>query len=871
MSGFLCAMVGATFATVTVAAQVLRSKKGIIAVANAQVDTAQSYFGGASALFDGNTDLLSVNGGIFLTADFTIEMWFRSGNKTGQLFGNVLTNTGPVAGQVVCYYSPSPQRLEIYFSDQTSVGYVTNTTMAINTWHHIAMVRSGSTIRCYVNGTQQSATKTFSGELGTTTYPTWHIGGIPGNLDCFNGHIDEIRFSNTARYTATFTPSTTPFVNDANTLLLIHANGTDASTFFEDDNGAGRSAKAITAIGNAQVDTAQSKFGGASLLMDGSGDRLNVTGEVLPAQYTVEYWFRLASFTSAPTFVDFRGGGAHNYSDFITTGGVFTVYINSSSIVTSALSTNTWYHIAVVRDSSSDIKLYLNGTKTGVTLNDASYGLNTSWYIGDNYLFVSSVDGHMDEIRVSNTARYTANFSVATTPFVNDANTVLLLHCDGTDGSTVFRDDNGIIGSTPNAITANGNAQISTAQSKFGGSSALFDGFADYLEIKSNLPALSFGTGDFTFEGWFRFANTTADMALYTGATSNGDLDIRRVDDNTVRIGRVNTAWDLISSATGITSNTWHHIAVVRQSTTLTIYVDGVSKGSTSNSINYTVASQIRIGSFSSGGGLSYNGYMDEMRVSNIARYTAAFTPSTTAFTQDSNTLLLIHADGANASTTFLDSAGRTQKGVQANGNAQVSTAQSKFGGSSALFDGTNDKLVVNGDFSQTGDFTFECWFRTTTVSGDRCIFAIGNEATDRQLVLTSGNDLKTDEYGVGGIDISPDNTVTTDTWHHAALTRSGTTVTLWFNGVSQGTITSSATIGNANNLYIGALSDDAIDYSGYIDEFRVSNTARYTAAFTPSTTPFQNDDNTILLLHMDGTDASTVFFDDNGAKPYTP
>jgi hypothetical protein len=58
---------------------------------------------------------------------------------------------------------------------------------------------------------------------------------------------------------------------------------------------------------------------------------------------------------------------------------------------------------------------------------------------------------------------------------------------------------------------------------------------------------------------------------------------------------------------------------------------------------------------------------------------------------------------------------------------------------------------------------------------------------------------------------------------------------------------------------------------NGHMDEIRVSNSARYTTTFTPSTTPFVNDANTLLLLHMDGTDASTVFFDDNGIAPYTP
>jgi hypothetical protein len=71
-------------------------------------------------------------------------------------------------------------------------------------------------------------------------------------------------------------------------------------------------------------------------------------------------------------------------------------------------------------------------------------------------------------------------------------------------------------------------------------------------------------------------------------------------------------------------------------------------------------------------------------------------------------------------------------------------------------------------------------------------------------------------------------------------------------------------------NSFIGAslINGSYNYYSGYIDEFRFSNTARYTANFTPSTTPFQNDSNTLLLLHMDGTNNSTVFTDDNGVPP---
>jgi hypothetical protein len=102
------------------------------------------------------------------------------------------------------------------------------------------------------------------------------------------------------------------------------------------------------------------------------------------------------------------------------------------------------------------------------------------------------------------------------------------------------------------------------------------------------------------------------------------------------------------------------------------------------------------------------------------------------------------------------------------------------------------------------------------------------------------------------------------------AIVRVGVTVTFYHNGVNAGGAGSwGPTIGNTTptiGVYAGSYF-----LNGWIDEYRISNVARYTANFTPSTTPFQNDANTVLLLHCDGTDASTVFTDDNGIAPYTP
>ena len=124
--------------------------------------------------------------------------------------------------------------------------------------------------------------------------------------------------------------------------------------------------------------------------------------------------------------------------------------------------------------------------------------------------------------------------------------------------------------------------------------------------------------------------------------------------------------------------------------------------------------------------------------------------------------------------------------------------------------------------------------------------------------------------------------TLSTAVWYHIALVRYNTEWFLYIDGTQRGSNTSSTAKGitanwNANNIsQIGRYSFDngtnpaSTYFDGYIDELRVSNSARYTANFTAPTAPFSNDANTVLLLHMDGTNTSTAIFDDNGQVPQT-
>jgi hypothetical protein len=692
MAGVLCSMVGASF-TVAAVAQILRSKKGITAVGNAQVDTAQSQFGGASALFDGTGDYLivgnTVDSGLALAENaWTIEFWARINSHSGS-YNNVIgiwNDSGDGSGSVF-YISTNMFNTSnklgiqyIYSGDNNSGAIQFGSALSTGVWQHHAFVRNGNTLTVYTAGTSVGThdmtgrTIDISG-LNTSgvTSLKMTIGAMTGGGGGYNGWLDEIRVSDSARYTSNFTAPTAPFVNDANTVLLIHADGTDASTFFEDDNGV-RAQRGIVSENGAQISTAQSRFGGSSAQFDGTNDFLRFAQSddftFGTNNFTVEMWVRLNATTGEFRPVFSLDGNGFPLVMFQMTSNVMEGYISTTgsswtfaNVNLGTFTTGTWYHICVVRDGST-FRWFLNGTQTQTRTSSGSIRSQRSQgRIGtsDSAFYWN---GWVDEVRISNTARYTSNFTSPTTPFTNDANTVLLIHADGTNASTVFKDDNGQ-GRSSRGIIANGNAQVSTAQSQFGGASALFDGTGDFLSTTS-VAWHSQSTG--TIEYWFRH-NTTAPfghghLGQFTQGSANG-WEIGTFSNKLYWFNSAGTG-DLAYDFT-LSANTWYHVAVVKESSSvLKIYVDGTLRYTNSSMGAFTDStSDLLIGRIGGTASSLYNserwdlnGYLDEIRISSTARYTAGFTPSTTPFQNDANTVLLLHGDGTNNSTVFTDDNG---------------------------------------------------------------------------------------------------------------------------------------------------------------------------------------------------------------------
>jgi hypothetical protein len=211
-----------------------------------------------------------------------------------------------------------------------------------------------------------------------------------------------------------------------------------------------RTAVTITAYGNAQIDTAQSKFGDASALFDGSGDYLDLNENIMPAgAFTIEMWYRPSSLASVQTlWGNFLNNETGSATLWVNTNGQVNFYLKPSNIVSSTtyLAVNTWYHIAVRKNSSDGYALYINGVSESTATNATALSSTTN-LIGTRFnnslaSFAEFTNGWIDELRISNTARYTDNFTPSTSAFVNDANTLILLHMDGADASTTFTDDN---------------------------------------------------------------------------------------------------------------------------------------------------------------------------------------------------------------------------------------------------------------------------------------------------------------------------------------------------------------------------------------------------------------------------------------------
>ena len=201
----------------------------------------------------------------------------------------------------------------------------------------------------------------------------------------------------------------------------------------------------FTGAGDAQLSTAQAQFGDSSLLLDGNGDYIRADNNVLwgDADFTVEFWFRGGDVETGSYFLfDNTIIGSDGIRITIASGFANLIIDGVAYGIGGSVTNNTWHNVAVVRDGNN-YSMYLDGTNVGsrtVTAKDYS---DRRFVLGAGQVSLgyNSFDGYIDEFRASSTARYTTGYTPATAAFTADQYTPILLHFDGTNGSTTFTND----------------------------------------------------------------------------------------------------------------------------------------------------------------------------------------------------------------------------------------------------------------------------------------------------------------------------------------------------------------------------------------------------------------------------------------------
>jgi len=339
-------------------------------------------FAPASAEFNGASKTLIVSpasGSVptdldFDIKDFTIDTWVYLKSQGTSAGGDDVIceiNDGDWQQSTLTFYiRGSAIYLKVYKDNTELVSVSGAYPFAINTWYHVAAVRSGGRIDLYVNGNN----------VATTMLPS-----TGGGIDSF-------------------------------TRLMVHAEGVNGSTSFPDSSQYGY---APTVAGTVKVDTTNPKIGSGCAIFDGT----NSSYISYPANdwnfgtadFTIDYW---TNFTALGSYsYHWCWSISSSYYAYISGGTSFNVMGNTFTWSPTP-SLGVWYHVALVR-ASGLFYFFLNGIQQGSALtNTTNYAIYTPFYLGmyagSNYSFC----GRYDEFRISKgIARWTSNFTPQLTPY----------------------------------------------------------------------------------------------------------------------------------------------------------------------------------------------------------------------------------------------------------------------------------------------------------------------------------------------------------------------------------------------------------------------------------------------------------------------
>jgi hypothetical protein len=386
-------------------------------------------------------------------------------------------------------------------------------------------------------------------------------------------------------------------------------------------------------------------------------------------------------------------------------------------------------------------------------------------------------------------------------------------------------------GSTTKVVTANGNVAASSALSNFYSGSFYFDGTDDTLTIPDNSD-FSFGSEDYTIEMWVyptRISGTQENLITRgTSGYSGFIMSVTNFLDSTS-----GSAWDAnITYDNPLVANKWQHIAVCRYGDTWTVYINGVANGSDTASGSVSASGTLTIGERT--GQTDFQGYMNDVRLyKGVAKYTSNFIPA----------------------STNPDILPDTPSGVS--GGSKLAIAPDTSTEGAVAFDGNSDYLAVTGPgtLAASSNWCIECTFYCTgNSSGTYRIMSANESAQGSEYFHMRIRNGQYQFYTSNANSLT--GTASFFKWTHIAMTKSGTTVRAYVDGVQLWSTTDNNT-DSITNLITG-WGYGSEYFPGFISNARfVNGSSVYTSEFNPPVVPLTNITNTAYLFCQSNTSAT--------------
>lgn len=372
----------------------------------------------SSLLFNGSSQYLSIpdHNSLDLSANFTIEGWIY---PTGP--GSHTTEGGIILNKEISYeiarFSDGTFRYALSANGTGSDWgwYNTTLTAPLNTWTHFAMVKSGTTVTFYVNGSASNTNTSCPGTLTANTQPVW-IANRPAIGHYFNGFIDEVRIWNTSRtQTAIKTNAFNKNLSNSETGLVAYYRMNEGSGTITINSSTNTSGINATLINSPTWSNSPVQYAGNSLNFDGTDDvvtipansSLNITSAI-----TIEAWCFATKNTGIQDVVSKSNNSTNTGYIFPRTDdGWATVsmflHIGGSWRVISAAypSLNTWHHLAATYDGAT-MRIYINGVLAASQAQTGTIAVNgNALSLGNQPGYPENFGGRADEIRIWNVAR----------------------------------------------------------------------------------------------------------------------------------------------------------------------------------------------------------------------------------------------------------------------------------------------------------------------------------------------------------------------------------------------------------------------------------------------------------------------------------